>query len=105
MAQPDFGLAPEDLTAHRQHLGGVSDSLADAGGQAQGMGAPPMAFGLIGSFIPALLQPMIAEAADVMRAAAESVNETSSMINSASTTYADMESAGSDGFAALDGQL
>lgn len=105
MAQPDFGLAPEDLTAHRQHLSGVSDALSAAGGAAQGMGAPPMAFGLIGSFIPALLQPMIADAADVLRAAADSVSETSTMVGSASETYADMESAGSDGFSALDGGL
>lgn len=105
MANPDFGLAPEDLTAHQQHLGGVSDSLSAVSNTAGGLGAPPMAFGLIGSFIPALLQPMIMDASEVIKAAAESVNETSSMVGSASTSYANMESAGSDGFAALDGDL
>lgn len=105
MAQPSFGLAPEDLTAHKQHLSGVSDALADASQAAQGMGTPPMAFGLIGSFIPALLQPMIMDASDVIAAAADSVRETSSMVGSAAESYADMESAGAEGFSALEGGL
>lgn len=105
MTQSGFGLAPEDLTAHQQHLSGVSDTLGSASSTAEGMGAPPMAFGLLGGFIPAMLQPMIMEASSVIAAAAESVNETSSMVRSASESYADMESTSLEGFAALDGEV
>jgi hypothetical protein len=105
VTQAGFGLAPEELEAHKQHLSGVSDTLADASTGAAGMGSPPMAFGLIGSFIPAMLQPMIAEAAGVISAAAESVGETSRMVGSAAQTYGEMESSGAEGFAALEGEL
>jgi hypothetical protein len=100
-----YGLSPEDLEAHKQHVAGVSDSLFDASTAAQGFGVPPNAFGLIGSFIPALLQPMITEASQVMQAAADSVDETSRMVGSTKTTYEDMESASSGISAALEGQL
>lgn len=100
-----YGLTPEDLEAHRQHLAGVSDSLLNASTAAQGFGVPPNAFGLIGSFIPALLQPMIAEATTVMRAAAESVDETSRMVGSTETAYVDRETASSDISKALEGLL
>lgn len=100
-----YDLSPEDLEAHKQHLGGVSDSLFDASTAAQGMGAPPNAFGIIGSFIPALLQPMITEASQVMQAAADSVDETSRMVGSTNTTYEAVEATEGRIFAALEGEL
>jgi hypothetical protein len=43
----------DDLQARVSHRGGVSDTLDTAAGRAAG--APPDAYGLIDSFIPALL--------------------------------------------------
>lgn len=101
MPQPGFSFLVSDLEAHHTHLGSVSETLARAGGAAGGMGAPPNAFGLIGSFIPALLQPMVDEAAQVINAGAESVTQTSSMMRATIDTYAQADNAGDAGFRSL----
>lgn len=54
----------DELDAHVGHLGGVADQLADAATSARGLGAPPPTSGVIGSFIPAMLQLMIDKSVD-----------------------------------------
>ncbi len=105
MAGQGYSYLTDELHAHRQHLGGVSSILAEAGGAVRSMGVPPNAFGLIGSFIPALLQPMVDEAALVIDAGAESIDQTANIMGSTLETYYSADSQGQNGFTRLEGVL
>jgi hypothetical protein len=86
-----FGYLGDDLQGHVSHLGAVSDRLDAAANQARGASAPPNAFGLVGSFIPALLQPLVDQAASVIDAGRESTSETGRTMQSAVDAYRDVE--------------
>jgi hypothetical protein len=95
MSSGGFGYLGDELQGHVGHLGAVSDQLDAASQQASSGGAPPNAFGLVGSFIPALLQPLVDQAASVIDAGRESTSETSRTIQNAVNAYRAAEDSGS----------
>jgi len=81
----------DELQAHVSHLGGVSDKLDTAASRGAGAGAPPGAYGLIGSFIPALLQPLVERATRVTSAGRESLVDTGAMMRRTLENYDQVE--------------
>lgn len=91
MTSGGFGYLGDELQGHVSHLGAISDRLDTSAGQARGAGAPPNAFGMIGSFIPALLQPMIDQATAVIAAGAASTSDSGRTMQNAVNAYRDTE--------------
>ena len=100
-----FGLITTELETHRRNLTDVSETLSSTGGGAGGLGAPPSAFGIIGEFIPGMLQPLVDEAGQVINAGAESVRETASMVASTVETYHQIDAEAQSGLDKLGGAL
>lgn len=82
------------MRSHVSHLAGVADQLESAASGAAGAGAPPSAFGLIGGFVPAMLQPLVDQAQRVLAAGRESVSVTGRLMGQAVDAYAHNDSAG-----------
>ncbi|PPK69568.1 hypothetical protein V5P93_006787 [Actinokineospora auranticolor] len=101
MAQPGYKYVTDELAAHREHLNAVADSLNRTSAAAGSGGSVPNAFGIVGAFIPSLLQPMVTEAAELLRAGAESVDHTSAMMGGTVTDYTATESANTGNLAAI----
>jgi hypothetical protein len=82
-----FTLVADELRAHVQHLGGVSDLLGQALADAKGIGTTPDAFGVLFTSIPGDLQPLVDEAIEVIQAAVDSVETTTEMVTDTVVEY------------------
>lgn len=91
MTASRFGYLGDELQGHVSHLGAISDRLDSVANQARGAGAPPNAFGLIGSFIPGLLQPLVDQAASIVSAGSDSFGHSGQTMQNAVNGYRDVE--------------
>jgi hypothetical protein len=94
-----FRLIADELRAHVQHTGGVSDMLDQALSDAKGLGTPPAAFGVLFTSIPGDIQPLVDEAIEVIQAAVDSIETTTEMVTDTIGEYETAEAANAEMFA------
>jgi hypothetical protein len=75
----------DELHGHVRHLRSVCDDLG--GVASQDLGAAPNAFGIIGSFIPSMLQPMVDQARSLAAATRDSVDTNAADMRDTVETY------------------
>ena len=90
MASDGYGYLVDELHGHMRHVRAVSEDLGSTARQDDD-GSPPNAFGLIGAFIPNLLQPLVDRANSLKAASHESVDTSAQNLRHTIDNYDDVE--------------
>lgn len=86
MSSGEFEVDPDDLVAHASHLDGVVDRLNQAV-QAADSALSDDAYGLLCSFLPAIVNPTGEQAKDALTASAEGFTTTAANVRAAADSY------------------
>lgn len=103
MTGDGFRLHSDDLRSHAKKLGELSGRIGSAGRGAGG--APPDAFGVIGGFLPGLLQPLVDDAGKLINTAEESVSVVGELARGTADHYDQVDDAVAAAFQKIEGLL
>ncbi|ATE54576.1 type VII secretion target [Actinosynnema pretiosum] len=97
-----YDVAPEELRAHGSHLDGLVDRLRTAVDAARIASMSDDSYGLLCSFLPAVVDPVERSAADALDAAVEGVTTTADNVRTTARDYDEQESAHADAFQGIE---
>ncbi|WP_433868907.1 type VII secretion target [Saccharopolyspora sp. CA-218241] len=88
-----FEVVTGDLTAHASHLDGLTARLETAVAAAETVSMSDDAYGLLCSFLPAIINPVEQEGVDAVKSAREGVSATADNVRKSAEQYREIDDA------------